>query len=724
MIRFLRLRIEGYGRFGTLHEFEFAEGLNLIVGENESGKSTLLSALLDALYANPNSTAREVRERVHWGHPHGWRLELELIAGEEQVLLQKFHPLDDPRRRGEFLLHYRGRTFAGEQAQAEWQQLWKMPRGVYLATACVRQREMARLAKDRSLATLQQQLRESALATDLEPISRQIQNHRKELQQQLKAQEQRVRQLGESYRSAQQRDQQARAFRARLVELREHRAILQQEIAHEEAFLQRWRTLRETIENLQKKQEEVGHIQSQLQQIETLARERERVEAEIRQEFEKFCHLEPNYHEKVRSEYERYLRARDQEQITAHQIAQLSLQVQRAIGQSRARVGLVGMGLAIAVAGFILFSSAPILAGSVIGLGMLLLLFGLLWRPKHGVELMAQRRILETQHRQAEAERLQAEQNLAERLHEAGFTELRIPSPERSGGTYDLASDFAYAVARFEERWARYQHLRLEQMRLSAQYHALTQARTPEELQARYAHLSTEIVGLSQTLNTDPFSKELLNTPVEELSRREAQLDMLRRKLDDAQREYHRTEGLLEANLSSEDPESLHLQLEQAQSYYDHLQHRIRLLETARELLEEANRRYLSDLSPQLKPRIDHYLPTLTQRRYTQIEIGDNLELRVFHSTKGEPITLEEENPAWSAGTLDQLFFACRLGLTDALSGDVRVPLLLDEPLVYADDLRLADALALIAQIAQHTQVLYFTCRQAFQVPAHVVRLD
>ncbi len=724
MIRFRRLRIEGYGRFGALHEFEFAEGLNLIVGENESGKSTLLSALLDALYANPNSTAREVRERVHWGHPHGWRLELDLVVGKEPVQIIKFHPQDDPRRRGEFLLHYRGRTFAGEQAQAEWEQLWKMPREVYLATACVRQREMARLAKDRSLATLQQQLRESALSTDLEPIYRQIQNHRRELQQQLKAQEQRLQQLTESYRSAQQRNQEARTYRARLAELRDQIETVQQAIAHEETFLQRWQNLRQTIESLQKKREEAGHIQNQLQQIETLAHEKERIEAELRKDFDEFSRLDANHHEKVRAEYERYQRARAQEQATASQLSELSLQYQRAVGQSRARVGLAGMGLAIAVAGFILSSSSPILGGSAIGLGMLLLLFGLLWRPKHGVELMAQRRILETQHQQAETERVQAERNLVARLHEAGFTELRLPSPERNGGTYDLASDFAYAVARFEERWARYQHLRVEQMRISAQYQALTQTRTPEELQARLALLSTEIVGLTQTLNLDPIGKELLNTPAEEFSRREVQLEMLKRNLEEAQREYHRTEGLLQATLVSEDPETLQLLLQQAQTYYDHLQHRIRLLEATRTLLEEANRRYLSDLSHQLQPRIEHYLPTLTRSRYTQITMGDNLELRVFHSTKGEPITLEEENPAWSAGTLDQLFFACRLGLTDALSGDARVPLLLDEPLVYADDSRLADALTLIAQVAQHTQVLYFTCRQAFQVPAHVVRLD
>ena len=63
-MRFITLTLEGYGRFRERTVFEFDAGLNCFVGDNESGKSTLLAALMDALYTLPTSTAQPVRERI------------------------------------------------------------------------------------------------------------------------------------------------------------------------------------------------------------------------------------------------------------------------------------------------------------------------------------------------------------------------------------------------------------------------------------------------------------------------------------------------------------------------------------------------------------------------------------------------------------------------------------------------------------------------------------
>ena len=61
-MRILKLNIEDFGCFSD-RSFELSEGLNLIEGPNESGKSTLLSFIKFVLYGMPKKTAETAPER-------------------------------------------------------------------------------------------------------------------------------------------------------------------------------------------------------------------------------------------------------------------------------------------------------------------------------------------------------------------------------------------------------------------------------------------------------------------------------------------------------------------------------------------------------------------------------------------------------------------------------------------------------------------------------------
>jgi hypothetical protein len=159
-MRFITLALEGYGRFRERTVFEFDAGLTCIVGANESGKSTVLAALLDALYTLPTSTAQAVRERIHWGHPHGWTLELDLTLRGERVRIRKFHPIDEPRRRAEFVLEHNGETLSGEAARERWEQLWRVP------FACVSRNRVRRPARRRTPRKRRPQIPAAATARE------------------------------------------------------------------------------------------------------------------------------------------------------------------------------------------------------------------------------------------------------------------------------------------------------------------------------------------------------------------------------------------------------------------------------------------------------------------------------------------------------------------------------------------------------------------------------
>ena len=70
-----------------------------------------------------------------------------------------------------------------------------------------------------------------------------------------------------------------------------------------------------------------------------------------------------------------------------------------------------------------------------------------------------------------------------------------------------------------------------------------------------------------------------------------------------------------------------------------------------------------------------------------------------------------------SDGTLDQFHFAVRVALADVLLGDLRPPLLLDDPFRYADAERRQALHGLLAAIAGERQVLYFTVEDPAPLP-------
>ncbi len=69
------------------------------------------------------------------------------------------------------------------------------------------------------------------------------------------------------------------------------------------------------------------------------------------------------------------------------------------------------------------------------------------------------------------------------------------------------------------------------------------------------------------------------------------------------------------------------------------------------------------------------------------------------------------ESAFLSRGTADQLYLALRLALCDMLlGGEDPCPIVLDDALINFDDARMGHALDYLAEIAQHRQILLFSC--------------
>ncbi len=703
-MRFLRLALEGYGRFREQTEFKFDAGLNCVLGANESGKSTVLAALLDALYTLPTRTAQSARERIHWGHPHGWTLELELELRGERVLLRKFHPVDDPRKRAEFLLQAGEETLSGDAARARWEQLWRIPQEVYLATACVRQRELTQIA-NRNLKSLQQQLRESAVNADLNRILNMLQQERRRLRTQIEMQQRAVQATEARLQTAQNASRRRRELRDVLYKIEAETATLSSQIERDEQLLQRGRALADQQNRLERLRREADANQRHLDQLEQLERRARELESELETRFSTLSLLPSDFKEQLDAAYLRYQDAARRLHLLSDQARRERGVQQQARGRAQARLGFAVMGVALLIACVPLWSVAPVLGGVALALGLTALGVALLWRGRGDAQTPAEPSLQQAQ-REAQAHW----QTLSTLLQAAGYT-LETPIQNGATGEYGVQAtqQLQRAIQQFSEQWNALQTRRAELERTRHQIEALHAVQDPKALRERQRELAVEILGLQEQIQRDLLAREGLSA--EALLRLENKVARERQQLNALQEERLRCEGALQSLPDAEPVDAVELEHARALQRLEHPLHRARLLETTEQLLSEANARYLGDLSARLKPRIEQHLPTLTLGRYTQADLDETLSLQVHHPERGAVLPVEDGQPAWSASVLDQLFFACRLGLSDALADDLRLPLLLDDPFVHFDAERYRAALELLTRVAQQTQVILFTCR-------------
>jgi len=133
----------------------------------------------------------------------------------------------------------------------------------------------------------------------------------------------------------------------------------------------------------------------------------------------------------------------------------------------------------------------------------------------------------------------------------------------------------------------------------------------------------------------------------------------------------------------------------------------IAALERAIELIEAATRHVHRDLAPRLSDSVAERISLITDGRYQRVNIDtEHFAVSLFSSERCELVPLA----LVSRGTRDQVSLLLRLALSELLgdSGE-KVPLLLDEPLLSADQERGGNALDFIAGLSELHQVVMTT---------------
>jgi DNA repair exonuclease SbcCD ATPase subunit len=645
------------------------EGINVVKGPNESGKSTLVQALLAAFYWKVDATRKEVRDSVTWGERDGFVLEVEGEAAGQPFRLVK----DFSSKRAS--LSWGGNetsdTVEIEERIKEWLGLGSEV--AYRSTAGIRQDEVAVIGAGRK--ELSESLQATVTGSEGGKGALEAANSlNREATELLRGKRGPAKNPGPLARV----DEEIAEWQTKWVEI----AQVVEDRKEARSRLERIDTeagdIEEDIEDFHRRYSQLESAAALIQEDERLGHDEQTKYGSLKRI------LEGKRDELGELELRRagiqeglnIMRGRLEEARKAHYRVWAPYAL--VAGITLVLVGLAGTALSLYML-FAALAGAALVAVSLFAGGYLVFL-------RRGREYKS----LQEQVEELEARERKFSDEAQSLISEAGvdsvesFTELKLGYLELLARRKEIADKLEVLVPEGD----------LASM----------------EEEAR--QLATEVSMRDRRL------KELRGRTVDAVRLQELlrEKDRLRSRLDALYEERIRLgvvmseEGVEEELLRAEE------ELQYLRERRTRLQRRADALELAQAWLERASSETLSSAARRLEEMIGTYISRITDRRYYKVRVDEGtFDILVWSEEKGGDV----EPGLLSRGTVDQIYLAARLSLVQIICGEDLPPLLLDDPFVTFDSSRLEKAMGVLDDFAAAQQVIIFTCGDHYDAYAH-----
>ena len=671
---------------------EFAPGLNVIVGPNEAGKSTLRHAIRTALYGNPQATSAKTRDELRtWGETDAPDLYLEFEVDGSGFALYKDYAARTIKLNGG------GKTWDSHKlVQEELAAALGLPSAeLFEATAQVAQAELERIH----------------LTSIARELSRLVGGGGEDVTTAIRRLEQRIRDMERGSRGVARDPGALKALETRAAAL--HAQVQQLTAAAAEAE-RKQRDLEQIRGHLTEREVELEAKQALRETNRQILADVERLDGFRQQEAllaEKIAQIDQTLG--VLTELDRSLEAAtaqgmpDQEGTRAARVLsdRIALRDEEASGLRaglaqaaapavpRSWIGIAAVGAALVLAGMLLALVADPRGWWLAGSGGLVVATGLRQRTRAAeVERIHTARLQEklTRLRDLEAEIAQHRHSLSEQL-----TRFRAGSLDES-----------------EQRVRDYQDLVRARQAATDLLAVVRAGGSDDALRERWNKVRLDIFGLEETLRAPERAGRRL-TPLEVQS-----LDgQVNRLAEDVKRLADRERRL------SVELEHLRSDAETLAELEEHLQETTDALAGARRQhavyvaalrgLVEARKQAEVPVREVVAGKASGYLTTLSEGRYERLEVEkDSLQVKVWSTDAGSWVLPEE--PHLSRGTVDAVYLSARLALVGVLAEGRHPPLLLDDPFVTFDEHRRGAAARLLKELCRSYQIFLFTCAHHF----------
>lgn len=171
-------------------------------------------------------------------------------------------------------------------------------------------------------------------------------------------------------------------------------------------------------------------------------------------------------------------------------------------------------------------------------------------------------------------------------------------------------------------------------------------------------------------------------------------------------RELNKTEfEIYSIKTGTDDVLSLEEQIENTKSALKEKRAELEIIASAKEIFEYAVSNQQSNFAPSLAKKVSRIFSQITNGAHSDVLIDKTFGAR--YKKDGE----YADETILSKGALDQLYFALRFGIIDMIN-EKNAPVFLDDAFSQYDDLRFKTVFSYLSDYAKHTQVIISACRE------------
>ncbi len=710
-----KVYLRGFGKFNEMTKFQFEPGLNIVIGPNESGKTTLLMAILGVLYGLDDRSESKDKSRLNgWEDEEVYRASLTYVLNDDRRYRIRRDFMENEVIMEEINQDGQSIEIAAKQKKIIAlldEHIGLGQRSLFENTVFVKAGELKALIDEKALKAIRDRLENILTGTEKVPASKAIErlnkklkeiagikkdmgaggvigdliNKGKEIGRQIETfkenrdnYKQRLNEKNEIQNILKDKEQELKLTK-QIIDDREVRGKKEKEIS---GLKKEERELADDIEQIKSAQKETATLEKKLTEMKGFSELPENT-------LEKVAILQETIKEKEEIIEDKKLAVKEEEK-------RLSKPVFIRPSPILAIFGLLGIFFGVGLAFFAIFfglKASLVLAIGLSSLSFFSFLAGI-------ISLIIY--VIKTKQSQIKPDTSLFE-NLKEEI-EKNQIELNKKIDSLSNL---LVKAKVESLDDFQEQYLKFAEINKNLHASKKALNALLKGSKLEDLKAEKEDLITEIAKVKIELEEIPVN-EL--SPEEALERKE-KVSQLEKEIELLKKQQNTLEGRLQSHLETVE-NTIDLE-EEAEYLKNKLQDYYRMrdaLTIARDIMSEVTRDVQAIAVPDIVTNAGDLFSRITNGRYVDLIMDEDLNISLIRRTGQKKVDLAD----LSSGTADQLYFALRLSTAKMVCQDKNPPIILDDSFVYFDDKRLERVKDILDEISLSNQIILLSHDQAF----------